>query len=305
MRDRTPLLWMLFLFLAVQGLALFLSTFYPSDYGAFPDENDPVNPLIYVVMLLLMTALILLLIRLGLQKVIKGIFLFAVAVTSVFVLLPIVYQIVPNGDLASIISLVLGVVLVAALVIKPEWYVVNLVGFIVGCGAAIVLGISLGILPVLILLGVLAVYDAISVYKTRHMIALAEGVVPLRLPVIFVVPKEKHFTLDSLKDKSLTEQPAEERSAMFMGVGDAVIPTILSVSALLSLPQASELFSNANLLVALGAVIGSTVGFLVLMRYVMKGNPQAGLPLLNGGAIIGYGLAYLLVFQDLSFGIVL
>jgi presenilin-like A22 family membrane protease len=36
---------------------------------------------------------------------------------------------------------------------------------------------------------------------------------------------------------------------------------------------------------------------------VLKGNPQAGLPLLNGGAIIGYVLAYLLVFQNFNFGI--
>jgi presenilin-like A22 family membrane protease len=39
------------------------------------------------------------------------------------------------------------------------------------------------------------------------------------------------------------------------------------------------------------------------MRYVMKGNPQAGLPLLNSGAITGYLITYILVFQDLTFGV--
>lgn len=306
MRGRHPIFWMLLLFLAVQLLAMFLSTFYPSDYGAFEDQNDPINPLLYVVVLILMTGLILLMIKLGLQMVIKGIFLFAVAVTSVFVFLPLVYQFVPDADVASLISLGLGACLAAALVIKPEWYVVDLAGFVVGVGAAVVLGISLGILPVLILLIVLAIYDAISVYKTRHMLALADGVVPLRLPVIFVVPKEEGFSLDSMQQSGpVTEQTAEERGAMLMGVGDAVIPAILTVSALLSLPESSALFANANLLVALGALLGAIIGFFALMRYVMKGNPQAGLPLLNGGAIIGFGLAYLLVFQDLSFGIVL
>ncbi|MCU0862111.1 MAG: presenilin family intramembrane aspartyl protease, partial [Methanomassiliicoccales archaeon] len=104
--------------------------------------------------------------------------------------------------------------------------------------------------------------------------------------------------------RPLTEQGPEERGAMFMGVGDAVIPSILTVSVFLTLPASSAHFDHANLLVALGALLGSVAGFLVLMRYVAKGNPQAGLPLLNGGAIIGFGLAYLLVFQDLSFGIV-
>jgi presenilin-like A22 family membrane protease len=48
--------------------------------------------------------------------------------------------------------------------------------------------------------------------------------------------------------------------------------------------------------VALGTVLGSLAGFLVLMRFVLKGNPQAGLPLLNGGALIGFAIANLLVY---------
>ena len=38
------------------------------------------------------------------------------------------------------------------------------------------------------------------------------------------------------------------------------------------------------------------IGFVVLMRYVLKGNPQAGLPLLNGGALLGFLLSSLLVY---------
>ncbi|TLZ56577.1 MAG: hypothetical protein E6K17_03995 [Methanobacteriota archaeon] len=32
------------------------------------------------------------------------------------------------------------------------------------------------------------------------------------------------------------------------------------------------------------------------MRFVMKGNPQAGLPLLNGGSIAGYLVSFLVAF---------
>jgi presenilin-like A22 family membrane protease len=138
------------------------------------------------------------------------------------------------------------------------------------------------------------------------MLALADGVVPMRLPVLFVVPKEKGFSMDDLsQDKGITEQPAEERGAMFMGVGDAVIPAILTVSVFLSLPTESGGIQNANLIVALGTLLGSCIGFFALMHFVLKGRPQAGLPLLNGGAILGFMLTYLLIFQDLSFGIVI
>ncbi len=35
-------------------------------------------------------------------------------------------------------------------------------------------------------------------------------------------------------------------------------------------------------------MIGSLAGLVVLLWYVNKGKPQAGLPPLNGGAIIGF-----------------
>jgi len=89
---------------------------------------------------------------------------------------------------------------------------------------------------------------------------------------------------------------------MFMGVGDAVIPTILTVSSYAFLDPARAVVPHGDILVALGTLIGSCIGFGILMRYVLKGNPQAGLPLLNGGALAGYIITYLLVFQNLSFG---
>jgi len=39
---------------------------------------------------------------------------------------------------------------------------------------------------------------------------------------------------------------------------------------------------------ALGTIIGSLAGLVVLLWFVNKGKPQAGLPPLNGGAIIGF-----------------
>jgi len=38
------------------------------------------------------------------------------------------------------------------------------------------------------------------------------------------------------------------------------------------------------------------------MRFVIKGNPQAGLPLLNGGALLGFLLANVLAYGYLNLG---
>ena len=52
--------------------------------------------------------------------------------------------------------------------------------------------------------------------------------------------------------------------------------------------------------VGLSAMFGSVIGFFVLMIFVLSGRPQAGLPLLNGGAILGYLFGALLFAGDLG-----
>jgi presenilin-like A22 family membrane protease len=42
------------------------------------------------------------------------------------------------------------------------------------------------------------------------------------------------------------------------------------------------------MLVGLGTLVGGLFGYLALMTQVARGKPQAGLPLLNGGSILGY-----------------
>jgi presenilin-like A22 family membrane protease len=176
------------------------------------------------------------------------------------------------------------------LVKYPEWYVVDMSGILIGVGAIAMLGISLKIHLVIILLIGLSIYDAISVYKTKHMIDLADTIVDLRLPNMFVIPKKREYSLvketESLKEKL---RKGEERDAFFMGVGDVVFPGILAVSIF------HNLASN-GLLIALSVMLGTLLGFTVLMTFVLKGKPQAGLPYLCIGAILGYLVSSYLVF---------
>jgi presenilin-like A22 family membrane protease len=108
----------------------------------------------------------------------------------------------------------------------------------------------------------------------------------LKLPVLLVVPKIRRYSLiketKSLKQK-LKEN--EDRDAFFMGLGDIVMPGILVVAAYHNISD--------GLPVALSVLAGTLIGFLVLMTFVIKGKPQAGLPLLCSGAILGYFISSL------------
>jgi presenilin-like A22 family membrane protease len=300
-----------------QALALLLAfPFKNAGFQAFEDPGDPMNPFLYLAAIMLFTGMILLIVKLGKKGIIKALILFATwAVLLDVFMLGFAYlfyywfgidYIVPGfglWELSFVFAAMLSSAITYALVIFPEWYVVNGVGILVGAGVASILGISLWILPMLILLIALAVYDAISVYKTKHMISLADAVTEQHLPVLMVFPKDENYTFMEQKGIKQEIDSGKEREAMFIGLGDIVIPGALVVSAFVNLPWDGDGILAKPLLVAIGTMAGILVGFSMLMRYVLKGNPQAGLPLLNGGAIAGYALSYVLAYGTFTFGI--
>ena len=228
---------------------------------------------------------------------------FALLPPGIILLPPYAAEVVLDPALA--LAATVSAALYLALLVEPQWYIVDLVGFLAAGSLIAILGISFGILPAFILLGALMVYDAIAVYRTKHMVSLADVVTDMKLPILMVMPDSADY--DYPHAPTLAEQrtqPTEERSALFMGLGDVVIPGTLVVSAFIWLPSSPVFLGvGANLWAALGALIGSLVGYAVLMRLVLRGNPQAGLPFLNGGAIVGYALVYLLLFHSWTLGL--
>jgi presenilin-like A22 family membrane protease len=276
------------LFLASIGLAMLFSvTFNAMNVKAFQDPQSLANPIIYLVIVVAFTLLILWVARKK-RILIKYLILGSVLLTIYYVVWPLLASVVPDESLLSVpkvVSAVASLGLTALLWFYPEWYVIDLVGIAVAAGAAGIFGISFGLLPCLLLLVAFAVYDAIAVYRTKHMLALADSVLELRLPIMFVVPKHRgySFLAETRRLKpGEPEQPKEKREAMFMGLGDAVIPSVLVVSAMTFLAGPHAMW------VSLGTLVGAFLGFCALMAFVLRGKPQAGLPLLNGGAILGF-----------------
>jgi len=287
-----PIFLMGCLFVLIHGIALFVAgPFEAAGIEAFENPDDPINLVIFFTIIIVITVVILLIAKYWKKKLIQFIILGAVGYTSFYVFFPL-FALLMNDWVALFLSIAVALILTITLYKFPEWYIIDLSGIIVGAGAIAIFGISLGILLVLILLIGLAIYDAISVYKTKHMIDLADTVMDLKLPVLLVIPKIRKYSLiketKSLKEK-LKEN--EERDAFFMGLGDIVMPGILVVAAYNSIEN--------GLPVALSVMIGTLVGFLILMTFVLKGKPQAGLPSLCGGAILGYIISSYLLFGKL------
>jgi presenilin-like A22 family membrane protease len=327
------------LFVLVQAGALALvQPFMDAGYQTVEDPSDPTNSVVYVGAILVATAFMLVAMRFGVDQFLQGLIVFAAIFLSFYVFSVVVPPVVAYGGLnvpAALAALALG----AGLLAHPEWYVIDAAGVVMGAGAAALFGISFGLLPAILLLVVLAVYDGISVYGTEHMLTLASGVVDLKLPVVLVVPLTGSYSfIEDDGPETITEgedgdadgsedvgtedaasgaarNPADgaggdaegevaerevaereapeafERDAFFIGLGDAVMPSILVASAAFFQPgdvRVAYVEGAAVTLPALGAMAGTVAGLLVLLWMVTKGRAHAGLPLLNGGAVAGY-----------------
>jgi len=290
-----PMLLMGGLFVVIHSLSILITQPFETAGldKVFPDPNDLMNLVVFFVIMLAVTVTILLIAKFGKKQFIQVIILGSISYTSFFVFYPLLSFVV-SATLALLISVIAAAILVVALIKYPEWYVIDLTGIIVGVGAIGIFGISLSIFLVIVLLIGLSIYDAISVYKTKHMIDLADAVMDLKLPVMMVVPKIRKYSLlkqtKGIKEKL---EDKEEREAFFLGLGDIVMPGILVVSAFQNIP-------DNGLLVALSVMVGTLIGFAVLMSVVVKGKPQAGLPYLCSGAILGYVVSSYLLFGELA-----
>ncbi|OPY44297.1 MAG: hypothetical protein A4E46_01487 [Methanosaeta sp. PtaU1.Bin016] len=273
-RVQIPVVIMLLFVMAVQILALAITpAISASGNRVFEDPTSTSNPIIYVLIILAFTALLLIAIRLKQSWIISGFILVSIAASIYYVL---------EAFMSPLMALVPTLAVMILMRYYPEWYVIDAFGILVCAGISSLFGVSMTTLPALILLLVLAVYDAISVYKTRHMISLAEGVINIKAPLLFVVPRSSQYSFR--EDRISISKDGEKRGAYFLGLGDAIIPTILVISANWSLPAPGYFGIN---LPAFGAMLGTYLGFLFLMT-TSRGKPQAGLPFLNSGVILGF-----------------
>ncbi|MDP6869925.1 MAG: presenilin family intramembrane aspartyl protease PSH [Candidatus Poseidoniaceae archaeon] len=212
------------------------------------------------------------------------------------------------SDSAFIIGLGISLILMIGLIYYPEWYVVNTVGVLVGAGVIVMLGVTFVPTLIVIFMIAAAIYDAWAVYRSKHMLDLADTMIGLNLPILLVAPQDKSYSMleqqESVRPVSIQangEMPTsvskptkKSKEAMFMGLGDVIFPGMLVVSCV-------QWIGTGGLSVGLSAMVGGLVGYLILMSYVASGKPQAGLPLLNGGAIVGYIIGGLLFVGSAAF----
>lgn len=150
---------------------------------------------------------------------------------------------------------------------------------IAGIAASIATGLTVNAL--LIILTILAFYDIVAVYATKHMVRMFRGL--MARGVVFA------FVLTRLRPAELVAPAAgpAASSAMLLGTGDVALPAMLAAAALREHPA-------RPVVVALGAMAGFALMFFLFLRQARR-RPMAALPPIALGAIVFY-FASLLIF---------
>lgn len=279
-----------------------------SGYAVFEDPSSLENPVWFIAMLLGFTVILLVLLRYHLKRVLQLVIWASLFLSFIYVFTGLLSLVGAGMMTVAIGGLLLSFGATILLARYPEWYVVDILGVLLSAGIASIFGISLEPVPVILLLILLAVYDAISVYRTKHMLTLAEGIIENRMPIMVVVPKREGYSFirDGVGGTITGTEKREEndatslgdpdqktdRAAYLMGLGDLIMPAILVVSAAVFLPGKEMLGFS---LPAITTMLGSVAGMALLLYFVSSGRPQAGLPPLNGGAIIGFLIGWILI----------
>ena len=120
----------------------------------------------------------------------------------------------------------------------------NVAAVISSAGAGAVFGFTFGFMTALIFLFILAIYDYISVFKTKHMVTMANE----------IVQRDMAFTVSA--EKTL---PNGKKSRLDLGTGDLSLPIMVEVAAYAISPT-----------LAIAAFCGATLGTLFVLYMAWK-----------------------------------
>lgn len=179
----------------------------------------------------------------------------------------------------------------------------NITAMVSSVGVGLVLGISFGFYMALLFMFVLAIYDFVSVFITKHMISLGNMAIKNNMSLMIMaseieaVPKsslsqeeQKEYLAQKGGGKEIYEAlkknnlvPISARTAL--GTGDLATPLMLAVSA-----YKVELNFILSFVITIGSVLGILLTMYTLKRYK---RPLPAIPFLLFGILISLGIYYL------------
>ena len=270
-----PVVIILVFFILAQLLGLFAAKMlyadltknpYFSSFVTTSDVNDLANPVLFILYILIGAAVMMFFVHwLELHNSFVNLMEFMMIATSSFVVFYTILRLFEGYEFSTILAAVIAVFFAAIEEIKHS--LKNVAAISISAGVGVLFGMSMGILPAILFLLLLSIYDFASVFASKHMVRLAK----------FVVQKDLALTITA---KGSLHPHDEEERTIDLGTGDMIAPILFEVSTLAYNPV-------ATIFVFAGAVISMTIFLFVVWRHKVI---LPALPPLVIGMLIMYAL---------------
>ncbi len=264
-----------------------------------------------IVMVLAGTALLFLLIKFRLFKIWKAWFFLAV-----FSSLNIAFSVFMPHDLAFLAGLILAFLKLY----KYNAIIHNLTEIFIYAGITIMISPLFSVYYAGLLLVAISLYDAFAVWKSRHMVTLAEAQAKNRVFAGLLINYEKktkksknlekigskkgfnikrsvkkaHYKSDKTYGKAEKKQETQSSNAI-LGGGDIAFPMVFSGSVMTFLIEKGlskqAAFFNSTII-----SVFSAIALFVLFIKSKKGKYYPAMPFITIGCFIGYGAIMLINF---------
>lgn len=235
--------------------------------------SEPVSAPYFLALFAVMTALVVAILRYTKRGIIFETFFTLAMLSGAWFLADIFFP----GPAALLIG---SLVIIARFAWKMV-FVQNLTLAIGIAGIAASVASSLTVNAVLVVFTVLAFYDIVAVYVSRHMVRMFRDLTSRGVVLAFM--------LTGLTNKSLL-RPADEamkgNGVLYLGTGDVALPAILAVAA-----------ARGGIEHGIAVALGSMAGFILMLSLFFRQDrrrPVPALPPIALGSIIFYFVSLLI-----------
>ncbi len=243
------LIKVLLFFIMTQLLGVYTGIFILSDamdnplVGDFMSMGEGVSSLpLFILYVLLGAVIFLVLIRLNIALLFTILEFAVISVTSSILFYAFMRPFIPDPFTAMALAAVAGMAL--ALAKHFIHRLKNVAAIFSSAGAGAVFGFSFSFFASLVIFFIMAIYDYIAVFRTKHMVSMAKE----------IMKQDMSFTVTA------TEKSASgKESRLDLGTGDLALPVMVEVAAYPIHP-----------LLSLVTLIGATAGVSFVLVYAWK-----------------------------------
>ncbi len=311
--EKRQLLHIMVIFLLVQFGGFFLASLSLSvpqmtSISAVSSPQSATTALFYAAYIVLAAVLLIIVLRIYhgdiLFRIIEGV---VVVTASFFVFFIAILFLEPshNPGLASMaLALALAIVLIVAKNKKP--ILRNPAAIIASIGVGVILGFSFSFPAALLLMLIIAAYDYIAVFVTKHMVTMANAISSRNLAFLVGVsdveamPKTAFSKKEVIEYTSFLKKSGRKNDKLFssilksgrlpivsqvqLGAGDLGLPLMLAISA-----YTSFLSAFAGMVIVLGGAAGLFATMYFLRKYQ---RPLPAIPPIFSFISIAIGIGF-------------